>query len=687
MEYKCIYNTVKNVCFRDVVYANGKWVFTALGVDENTRQFDETIHVCSSSDLVTFTDTVIYKDMFYSQYPQITYGNGVYLIVTYETDNTGLPIITRTSDLKTFTKVVIKNQDFYGLVKIKFINGQFIAVGGYGYGSTGYDFSLQYFVGQILTSKDGINWQKKATLKQDFNTGYCCYLNGITYYNGYYYTFSKFDKLNWGKNSVILKSSNLTDWEKCNFEIFEGIIKIESGINGMVAITDNKTVLFSSDGENWQRVFTDNNRELKNCVYGNGIYMIMAYPDSVAFSKNGIDWEWIYKSSSGENYGMAFSQEQQMFLICGNWWIADDTGSIRTISISRDIISSQIDNEMLYIYDLDFNFVGIIDSFKSLRWRRKYFEAGEFEIVVSADESNLDMLKENRLVIRNNYTEAGIIETIKISDDGTDEDLTISGRFLSSILDRRIVKSTINFNGSSVDGMKALLYQMTPFPNFEIESTMFDSKQITFQCTYKNVYDYLIKLSKYSNVGFRIVPNLENKVFIFENYQGLDRTNTQKDNERYAFSDDEFTIDNATLIKSNSDKINYALVGGQGEGESRVVVEAKNETTTGFDLYEAFVDSRNSSNSGISEEEYKKALIQEGYNSLKDGTNSFEFNAIADDYKDKFDLGDIVDVVVNKWGYTMQQRIVEIEEVIEDGKKTIRPVTGSPAPESWVEEN
>ena len=37
----------------------------------------------------------------------------------------------------------------------------------------------------------------------------------------------------------------------------------------------------------------------------------------------------------------------------------------------------------LNVYDRDLNFLGVIDSYSSLRWRRKYFEAGEFELNIN----------------------------------------------------------------------------------------------------------------------------------------------------------------------------------------------------------------------------------------------------------------------------------------------------------------
>ena len=178
------------------------------------------------------------------------------------------------------------------------------------------------------------------------------------------------------------------------------------------------------------------------------------------------------------------AKKNKLFLIGGNSWSSTHNGSLCIVNISRDLAKTN-DEEILYVYDLDFNFIGTIDSFKSLRWTRKYFEAGEFEIVLAADSQNLEMFKKDRLIIRNNYTESGIIETIEYKDNGTDEDLTVSGRFLSSILERRIVKSTINFNGTSIDGMKSLLNQMSTFPSFEIEQTTMSSMPIQFQCSYK----------------------------------------------------------------------------------------------------------------------------------------------------------------------------------------------------------
>ena len=58
-----------------------------------------------------------------------------------------------------------------------------------------------------------------------------------------------------------------------------------------------------------------------------------------------------------------------------------------------------------------------------------------------------------------------------------------------------------------------------------------------------------------------------------------------------------------------------------------------------------------------------------------------------DDYKTKWDLGDIVNLKKEKWGISKTYRIVEVEETIEDGKRSIYPTFGSPLSSVWEDED
>lgn len=339
----------------------------------------------------------------------------------------------------------------------------------------------------------------------------------------------------------------------------------------------------------------------------------------------------------------------------------------------------------IYVYDKNLNFIGIIDFFSSLRWRRKYYDYGEFELHIPINDQTKKFLAKDNIIIREDAIEAGIIESIKISDDSKKVEATIIGRFLSSILTRRIVKKRINFSGKILDGERKILSEMTPFSNLEVKTTAIESNSIVFQCTYKNIGDYLLKLSKTSTIAHRIIPDLKRKKFIYENYQGLDRTETQSSNPRYEFSEDKGNIEKADYTYDSKSEKNFALVGGQGEGDARILVEVNSGNYSDFDLRETFVDAKSESNSGLTATQYNEVLKTKGRENLSDPVESMEVTAYATDYKTGWDLGDIVNTKKESWGKSLKKRIVEIEETIENSNQKIFATFGDPLAETFSE--
>lgn len=339
----------------------------------------------------------------------------------------------------------------------------------------------------------------------------------------------------------------------------------------------------------------------------------------------------------------------------------------------------------IYVYDKNLNFIGIIDFFSSLRWRRKYYDYGEFELHIPINDQTKKFLAKDNIIIREDAIEAGIIESIKISDDSKKVEATVIGRFLSSILTRRIVKKRINFSGKILDGERKVLSEMTPFSKLEIKTTAIESNSIVFQCTYKNVGDYLLKLSKTSTIAHRIIPDLKRKKYIYENYQGLDRTETQSTNPRYEFSEDKGNIEKADYTYDSKSEKNFALVGGQGEGDARILVEVSSGNYSDFDLRETFVDAKSESNSGLTTSQYNEVLKTKGKENLSDPVESMEVTAYATDYKTGWDLGDIVNTKKESWGKSLKKRIVEIEETIENSNQKIYATFGDPLAETFSE--
>lgn len=643
---------------------------------------DSPAKVCVSVDLENWTEYPLNSSYLKPQ--NIAYGNGTFVICGLES-SANKTYIYYSKNGTTWTPVELPTTVNFCIdcYSVKFINNRFVV--------TTSGWRTTWRTGDTITkieekvaffeSANGTNWTLKLLVIDrgtDFN-----YKNAnardIEYYNGLYVYV--------GNNGNIYSSTNLTNWTKRNSTTTNLLSSICYGKSQFVACGDYGTILTSPDGVTWTKRNSTIETYIRQMKYANGTYLGLGHNGELLESYDGIMWQNISEVTSGTRFGMAYNNVDGILIVTAWKNTSSGTIPIYIAKLSRKLSTNGDEDSSLFFFDKELNMLGIVDYFISLRWRRKYFEAGEFEIVLPVNDYMMQLIAYDVIVMRNNYTEAGIIETIEFSDNGTDEEVTISGRFLSSLLERRIIKSMINFSGNTIEGMNTIVNAMTPLTSkWETETVTMTSPSVDFQATYKNVYDYLKKLSEYSNIGFRIVPNVDSKVYMFEVWKGLDRTSEQNENEEYSFSDDNFNIEQGKLVMSSKTKANYVLVGGQGEESSRVLVNV-DDCETGFDRYEVFSDQKSMSKESLSDDDYKAKLKTIGEGLLSDGTFQLQITALVQsDYKTKWNLGDIVNIKKDRWGVYTTYRIIEVEETIEDGKLTIYPTFGSPLSNAWDDE-
>lgn len=641
---------------KDITYVNGKYYMLSY----------EPAKVCVSEDLNEWTEVQL--NSTYLKPKNIAYGNGTF-VITGDAGTTDKTYVYTSTNGTTWTPRVLKSGLTYSFHSntCKFVNNRFVTTISVSWSSSGETVRVENY---FFESKDGINWTEHIL---NITSAPFTFTMDVAYGNGVYVRI--------GTEGSIYTSTNLIKWTKRNSGVKDKLVGVSFGKGQFVVTGDNGIILTSKNGTNWTKQDSGTTSYLIRSKYANGMYIAIGYNGTILQSTDGVLWNNISKKNQGVRYGLAYANER--FVITAAYYNDDHTIPIFYFDVSRNL-SADTEDSSLFFFDKSLNMLGIVDYFISLRWRRKYFEAGEFEIVLPVNDYTLNLVDKDVIVMRNNYTEAGIIETIEFSDDGTNEEMTISGRFLSSILQRRIVKNTINFSGNSIEGMNTIVSAMTPFTSqWETVPAQMDSRSIKFQATYKNVYDMMCRLSAYSNIGFRVVPNIDSKVYMFEAWKGLDRTSEQNQNAQYTFSDDNFNIEQGSLIISSKTNANYILVAGEGEEDDRVKVEVT-EGKTGFDLYELFSDQKSLSSKDLTPSAYKDQLRDVGNSLICDGVNTFEVTATSiEDYKKKWNLGDIVNIKKEKWGQFTTQRIVEVEEVIEEGKKSIYPTFGSPLASAW----
>ena len=262
-------------------------------------------------------------------------------------------------------------------------------------------------------------------------------------------------------------------------------------------------------------------------------------------------------------------------------------------------------------------------------------------------------------------------------------EITRNGHFLPIYLGDRLTGPLFNFSGTVEDAMHYMINRMEKIPLLQIGADTEDTTKVQFQATYKNVLEYIIKMAKYAEIGFRVVPDFKKKTMTFETYKGIDRTQAQGKNPRVIFSESYDNLNQAKHNYSDATMKTKVIVGGAGEGANRVYVTVGGGT--GFDLREVFLDAKDINKDELTEKEYLEALRSRGQEYLKENKifENFEAEAEADVnfiYGKDYDLGDVVTVKKKKWNTTQNLRITELCEVYEYGGMYVVPTFGDALP-------
>ena len=114
--------------------------------------------------------------------------------------------------------------------------------------------------------------------------------------------------------------------------------------------------------------------------------------------------------------------------------------------------------DLVYIHDENtLEKIGLLDDFKSFIWNNKYYESGDFEIIVPLNTHNLNLLKRNRFITRPGLKEIAIIETVSAYSQNDTEEIKITGTMAQSLLSRRVIWDSVLVNGATIPQLRALI--------------------------------------------------------------------------------------------------------------------------------------------------------------------------------------------------------------------------------------
>lgn len=330
-----------------------------------------------------------------------------------------------------------------------------------------------------------------------------------------------------------------------------------------------------------------------------------------------------------------------------------------------------------YILDQNFNTQLLLNEFTSLLWVERYNSSGDFEIYTHPSADILKYAVKNNYIWKSDSEYMMIIEELElVSDVDNGVNFIIRGRSLESILDRRVVWTQTRVRGGIQTCIKRLITEAFIAPilserkvsNFifkDSTDTTIVNTQIDKQYTGDNLLEVVIEICEENGLGFRVTLN-DNNQFVFELYNGEDRSYAQETNPYIVFSPNFANLMNSNYFESIQDYKNVALVAGAGEGTARKTRTIGN--TSGLLRRELYVDARDLQDTDedgnpIPAATYNASLDKRGKEKLSevDLLEYFEGEINTDQlffYKKDFYIGDLVQVA-NEFDMEGKARIVE----------------------------
>lgn len=322
----------------------------------------------------------------------------------------------------------------------------------------------------------------------------------------------------------------------------------------------------------------------------------------------------------------------------------------------------------LSLYDKDLNRIAIIESrYISCLWSEGYNSTQPFSMELQATDEYKTKVQPDCYVGRDDRKTMMVIKTVKVKSGR----IVASGKQAQRCLDDVAFEGTIHAGRLLGDSIKGAYDSSDRYEPFEIAAS---DLPITYdhQIGNKSILQLLETMCQDTDTGFRAVrANKKIRVEFFR----PELTHKLKLSQKYG----NMSVNEVTLSTEN--KKNFAIVLGEGEGESRTRVYV--DLTGGEQKRAMFVDARDViRKDGESDDSYYARLYARGVEGLlqKRGTWECALTPLGSDFGSRYDLGDIVTVLLPDYGlkinariqrFTQQAQKNKIDTVVEVGNITI----------------
>lgn len=323
----------------------------------------------------------------------------------------------------------------------------------------------------------------------------------------------------------------------------------------------------------------------------------------------------------------------------------------------------------LNLYNEDMQRISIIGTnFVSCLWAEGYNTTEDFTLEVQATKEYKSKLKPDCYVGRDDRKTLMVIKSIQTVDNT----IIATGKQATRVLDDVAFVGTLP-EGSIIDtSVKNAYNNSNKFHNLEFASTNLGVKYDQ-QISHKSFLELCTVMCQSEDVGLRVIR--QNGGLVAEFYK-------PESNSNIKLSESFGNVKVNDIILSTENYRNYAIVLGEGEDKNRTRVNV--DLTNGETRREIIVDARDiQKEEGETTTQYNKRLYARGVESLLEQQKTWEcaILPLAKEFGSKYDLGDIVSIVLNEYDIKMQARIPrftqkqqrnQLETIVEIGNITIR---------------
>lgn len=323
----------------------------------------------------------------------------------------------------------------------------------------------------------------------------------------------------------------------------------------------------------------------------------------------------------------------------------------------------------LNLYNEDLERISIIGTnFISCLWSEGYNTTEDFVLELRATDEYKSKVKPDFYVGRDDRKSLMVIKCVQ-TVDGT---IIASGKQATRVLDDVAFVGTLP-EGSIIDtSVKNAYNGSSKFHKLEFAETNL-SVRYGNRISHKSFLELCTTMCQKTDVGLKVVR--KNNELTAEFYKP-DSASKTKLSENFG------NVKVNNIILSTENYRNYAIVLGEGEGENRTRVDV--DLTNGEKKRELIIDARDiRREDGETTTQYNDRLYARGVEMLLKQRKTWEcaILPLAKEFGVKYDLGDMVDIVLNEHNIKMQARISrftqkqqrnQLETIVEIGNITIR---------------